>query len=194
MLIITANIANVDARSVFNLFKKSGYLQADINVVEDGVDEQEFRKLTDGTNNYVLQLTNLTELQQFTRQQLASSRVVIFYFEPQLMLAQLLAEPHDVENIRLKLQEWYDLSSRALEFYKKNRAGCSIINFNDCIANPHAFINLITPESSVINTQLIEIESVKPTEVSLWVAQQLLLKMVEINRLYAELEACSIEL
>ena len=194
MLIITASIANVASQSVFNLFEKVGYSQANINFIEDGIDEQEFRKLTDGENNYVLPLENLNDLQQFSRKQLANSRVMIFYFEPQMMLAKLLAEPHDVENIQLKLQGWYDLTSSALEFYKKNRAGCNILNFNECLANPRAFINLISPESSVTNAQLSGIEPVKPSEVSLWVAQQLVLKMVEINRLYAELEACSIEL
>lgn len=194
MLIITASIANVDSQRIFNLFEKAGYSQTTTTFIQGGISEQEFQRLTDGANNYVLQLANLTELQQFTRQQLASSRVIVFYFEPEWMLAQLLAEPHDVENIKLKLQEWYDLASFTLEFYKKNRAGCNIVNFRDCLANPLAFIKLISPESSVTNEQLIGIDPVNLSEVSLWVAQQLLLKIVEINRLYAELEACSIEL
>ena len=64
MLIITASIANVASQSVFNLFEKVGYSQANINFIEDGIDEQEFRKLTDGANNYVLPLENLNDLQQ----------------------------------------------------------------------------------------------------------------------------------
>ncbi len=94
---------------------------------------------------------------------------------------------------------WQNYNQALLRFYNRNAERCILVNAEDCLIHPKAFVNLcrdrLDLELSLNSDAPLELESAGPvSELAEFLSEEFLSSHPEMHELYLEMEACAIRL
>ena len=192
MFVIACYTPGIDPGMISNLFTTAGFREASPSVENLN---QEIVTLNQTEKKIVFDIKNAQDLvNTYNKTGIKDTRFIALYTNPLHLIASLL-ENNDVSTIiESQLQDWYADVRHIIGFYKKNRSRCTVIDINNCLENPLKFIQLIRPDHIEHFDKWLLDKNAKISPITLWVAQQLLDKSMEIKNIYNELEACSVDI